>query len=556
MPGSKVSPVAAMSKKPTYAELQEQIARLESLNKQLEGDVNTSREALARKTADEKRYRSIFTNSPFETIVVDHEGRVTDINKMRRGAGVKRPGDRCPRIGDRMYTSDYAGNHQIDMRGELMDCIQSGLPKEFPALGYKDRFLSVKMAPFSKGAIIIAVDVTRHVHMEQEKKKFESQLLQSQKMEAVGTLAGGIAHDFNNILWIITGNVELVKAEIHADNVRAHYHIERVEDAGKRAKDLVTQILNFSRHSLQEKRPLKISTIVKESLKLLRSSLPTTIEIKQNIAEEEMIIMADLTQISQVLVNLCTNAAYAMRESGGTLDISLARLGLDEAETVRHQNLAPGHYALLSVMDTGQGIPEDVVARIFDPFFTTKQVNEGTGMGLSVVHGIVKDHDGAITVFSRPGKGAVFHVLLPLVTGNTELFANEYGDVVPTGDERILLVDDDGVLLETEERILLRLGYSVVPVQSSIRALEEFKRQPHKFDLVITDQTMPRMTGLDLAGQIIAVRPDIRVILCTGYSESVSEEMARSSGISAFLLKPVVLGKLARTVRDVLDEGS
>jgi len=282
--------------------------------------------------------------------------------------------------------------------------------------------------------------------------------------------------------------------------------------------------------------------------------LPATIDIKQNIAEEDLAIMADLTQINQVLVNLCTNAAHAMRESGGTLDISLSQIDLEEDETVRHQNLAPGQYALLSVMDTGQGIPADVVGRIFDPFFTTKQVDEGTGMGLSVVHGIVKNHDGAITVFSKPGKGAVFHVLLPLITGDPEQVDSEYNQVVPTGNERVLLVDDDGILLETQERILLRLGYAVVPMQTSLEALEEFKKQPHKFDLVITDQTMPRMTGLELAREFIAVRPDIRIILCTGYSESVSEELARSVGISAFLMKPVVLGKLARTVRDVLDE--
>ena len=243
-----------------------------------------------------------------------------------------------------------------------------------------------------------------------------------------------------------------------------------------------------------------------------------------------------------------------MRESGGILDISLSRIALDEDETVRHQNLSPGQYALLSVMDTGQGIPEDVVDRIFDPFFTTKQVDEGTGMGLSVVHGIVKNHDGAITVFSKPGKGAVFHVLLPLVSSNSQDPERDGRQAMPTGNERILFVDDDDILLETQERILLRLGYAVVAMQSSSRALEAFKKQPHKFDLIITDQTMPRVTGLDLARACIAVRPDIRIILCTGYSESVSEEMARTAGIRAFLMKPVVMGKLARTVRDVLDE--
>jgi len=538
--GPRLPSVNAMSKKAATDELQTKIAQLE--------------QDIARLTADLDKYRNVFLNSPFEAIIVDREGRVVDVNQRRRDAGATRPGDRCPQIGDRMYTTDFAGNHQIDMRSELMECIQTSLPKELPALGYKNRYLSVKMAPFEDGAIITAADVTRHVRIEKDKKRYESQLLQSQKIEAVGTLAGGIAHDFNNILWIITGNLELVKTEIDENNDRAHYHIQRVEEASRRAKDLVTQILNFSRQSSQEKRPLKISTIVKESLKLLRSSLPTTIEIKQNIAEEDMTIMADLTQVSQVLVNLCTNAAHAMRETGGTLDISLSQISLDEDETVRHQNLAPGQYALLSVMDTGQGIAEDVVERIFDPFFTTKQVDEGTGMGLSVVHGIVKNHGGAITVFSKPGKGAVFHVLLPLITPDTKQAERNYSQVIPTGNERILLVDDDEILLETQERILLRLGYAVVACQSSVSALEEFRKQPHKFDLVITDQTMPQMTGLALARECLTVRPDMPIILCTGYSESVSEEMARAAGISAFLMKPVVLAKLARTVRDVLDE--
>jgi len=538
--GPRLPSVNAMSKKTATDELQTKIAQLE--------------QDIARLTADLDKYRNVFLNSPFEAIIVDREGRVVDVNQRRRDAGATRPGDRCPQIGDRMYTTDFAGNHQIDMRSELMECIQTGLPKELPALGYKNRYLSVKMAPFEDGAIITAADVTRHVRIEKDKKRYESQLLQSQKIEAVGTLAGGIAHDFNNILWIITGNLELVKTEIDENNDRAHYHIQRVEEASRRAKDLVTQILNFSHQSSQEKRPLKISTIVKESLKLLRSSLPTTIEIKQNIAEEDMTIMADLTQVSQVLVNLCTNAAHAMRETGGTLDISLSQISLDEDETVRHQNLAPGQYALLSVMDTGQGIAEDVVERIFDPFFTTKQVDEGTGMGLSVVHGIVKNHDGAITVFSKPGKGAVFHVLLPLITPDTKQAERNYSQVIPTGNERILLVDDDEILLETQERILLRLGYAVVACQSSVSALEEFRKQPHKFDLVITDQTMPQMTGLALARECLAVRPDMPIILCTGYSESVSEERARAAGVSAFLMKPVVLAKLAHTVRDVLDE--
>ena len=241
-----------MSKKTPTDELQRQIgrlkedlARLEDLNRQLAGELDTCRQALAESSGDLEKYREVFWNSPYEAIIVDHQGRVTDVNKRRREAGEIRPGDRCPRIGDRMYTSDFEGNHTIDMRQELMACIASGLPREFPDLGYKDRFMSVKMAPYAKGAIITVTDVTRLVRSERDRQKFESQLLQSQKMEAVGTLAGGIAHDFNNILWIITGNVELIKTEIDPDNDRVHYHIQRIEGASRRAKDLVTQVLAF-----------------------------------------------------------------------------------------------------------------------------------------------------------------------------------------------------------------------------------------------------------------------------------------------------------------------
>jgi two-component system, cell cycle sensor histidine kinase and response regulator CckA len=439
------------------------------------------------------------------------------------------------------------------MRRELLESIRTGQPKVFLKLPYQRKYLSIYITPFSEGAIVTTLNVTQEVLAELEKKKFEAQLLHSQKMEAVGTLAAGIAHDFNNILWIITGNAELAKAEITAAGVSAQGYLERVETACRRAQELVTQILNFSRQTVQEKKPLILNSIIKESLKLLRSSLPATIEIRRHVSDSPLTIMADLSQINQVLMNLCTNAAFAMKETGGILEIGLTELELQEADNPSGENLAPGRYAVLSVMDTGKGIAPEVMDRIFDPFFTTKRVDEGTGMGLSVAHGIVKNHGGAVTAYSQPGKGAMFHVLLPLIDSRTEEAPVETLGIIPRGNESILIVDDDESLLEMEENILERLGYKVTSVRSADEALERFRSSSKTFDLVITDQTMPHKTGEQFARELLALEPDARIILCTGYSETISEEKAMAMGIRAFLMKPVVIARLAHTVRKVLD---
>ena len=395
-------------------------------------------------------------------------------------------------------------------------------------------------------------DISERKQAENEKKNLEARLQQAHKMEAIGTLAGGIAHDFNNILAAVLGYTEISLDEAPAGSL-LHSNIQEVLYAGNRAKDLVKQILAFSRQAEQELAPVQVKHVAKEAIRLLRASLPSTIDIRQDIRSDSA-TLADPTQIHQVVMNLCTNADHAMRDTGGVLDISLADHPIDSALEARKLDLIPGDYLRLRVSDTGHGMPEAVRTRIFEPFYTTKGRDKGTGMGLSVVHGIIKSCGGAISVQSEPGKGSSFEVFLPKI--DMQVTA-DVDDIVqlPTGNERILLVDDEKVLVDLGRQMLESLGYSVVCRTSSIEALELFKAQPDNFDLVITDMTMPNMTGEKLAAAIMAIRPDFPVVLCTGFSEQITEEKAKKMGIRKFILKPVVMSKLARTVRGVLDRG-
>ncbi|MBW1712304.1 MAG: response regulator, partial [Deltaproteobacteria bacterium] len=401
--------------------------------------------------------------------------------------------------------------------------------------------------------INLSHDITDRKRMEEDKARLETQLRQAQKMEAIGTLAGGIAHDFNNILTAIIGYTELAMADLPAESpFRAN--LDQVFKAGQRARDLVRQILNFSRKSEEEKQPLSLAPIVKEALKLLRASLPTTIEIKSEISSESGVILGDPTQIHQLIMNLCTNAADAMRDKGGLLEVKLERIDLDQASAARYAELEPGVYHRLTVQDTGQGIEPELIERIFDPFFTTKEVGQGTGMGLAVAHGIVKDHGGMITVYSEPGRGSAFHVYLPILEAEeAKLPPAELGPL-PKGRERILLVDDEAALVEYGRQVLGRLGYEVTAFEDSQTALKTFQARPDEFDLVVTDQTMPHLTGAELAAQMLLIRPGLPIILCTGYSDQVSEEKVEKMGIRRLMVKPLLVQQLAEAVRETLDE--
>jgi signal transduction histidine kinase len=396
----------------------------------------------------------------------------------------------------------------------------------------------------------IATDITRIKDLEKESLRIQAQLQQAQKMEAIGTLAGGIAHDFNNILSAVIGYTEIVLGDI-PEGSHLHKNLQEVLKAGNRAKDLVKQILTFSRQSEQELKPVQIKHVAREALRLLRASLPTTIQIEQDLRSKSA-VLADPTQIHQVIMNLCTNAAHAMRNKGGRLKIALLDVNLEGSFAQQHPLLSSGPYIKLTVSDTGHGMEASIISRIFDPFFTTKDRGEGTGMGLAVVLGIVKSHGGAITVDSDVGKGSTFHVFLPVI--QEELNRKTVPTLsIPTGNERILFVDDEKALVDLGKQILERLGYKVTLRTSSVEALELFMEQPDRFDLVITDMTMPNLTGDELAAKLMNIRAEVPVILCTGYSERMSKEKAHEIGIKEFILKPIVMSQLAKTVRKVLD---
>jgi nitrogen-specific signal transduction histidine kinase/ActR/RegA family two-component response regulator len=386
-----------------------------------------------------------------------------------------------------------------------------------------------------------------------ERKRLESQLRQTQKMEAMGTLAGGIAHDFNNILSSVIGYTEIALDDDLSPDAPARSSLENVLKAGCRAKDLVKQILAFSRQTQYEKKPISLNPIVKEVLKLMRASLPSNIEIRQDILAETFKVLGDPTQILQVLMNLCTNAGYAMRERGGILEVALATIEYNQADPQRPAEMKPGTYAKLSVMDTGPGMASAVVDQIFNPFFSTKPKGEGTGLGLAVVHGIVAEHGGAIKVDSQPGRGTTFRVYLPLLADSkgTDVAADE---ALPRGYERILVVDDEEVIAQLTQKTLDRLGYTVTAVSNSRKALDLFSDDPSNYDLVITDQTMPGMTGDQLALKILSLRADIPIILCTGFSHVIDEAQAKAMRIREFIMKPIVGRDLAITVRRVLDQ--
>jgi nitrogen-specific signal transduction histidine kinase/ActR/RegA family two-component response regulator len=396
--------------------------------------------------------------------------------------------------------------------------------------------------------VIIERDVTNEARL-------EKQLQQSQKMEAMGTLAGGIAHDFNNILSIIFGYTDLLMLD-NSLGEKNRRHLENIKTAAVRAKELVAQILAFSRQSELQRRPLQIGTIVEEILKLLRATLPPSIKIIQHNDSERM-VFADPTQISQVVMNLCTNAAHAMRETGGVLDVRTVDVDLDDDFIARYPRVYPGSYIQLTVSDTGHGMIQTTSERIFEPYFTTKGPGEGTGLGLSVVHGIVESHGGMITVYSEPDEGTVFHTFFPQFQDPDMPLApsDAHSNGVPVGGaEHILFVDDEVSLVAASLGLLENLGYTVTTRSSSVEALEAFRANPYRFDLVISDLTMPLMGGIDLARELRRIREDIAIIICTGFSGVMISAQLKAVGVSRLLAKPIIFGSLARTVREVLDE--
>ncbi len=393
-------------------------------------------------------------------------------------------------------------------------------------------------------------DISDWKEAKKQRRKMEAQMRETQKMEALGTLAGGIAHDFNNILAAILGFTELAQLECPTGS-NAKQYVSQISQAGRRAKDLVQQILTFSRQSRSEKGPLDISRAIEEALKLIKATLSANIEIREDIPSNLAPVFADETQIHQVVMNLCTNARHAMNNTGGTLDVSLKAVAIQEQDAQNYPGMAPGDYLKLSIADTGPGIAPNLINRIFEPYFTTKPTGEGTGLGLSTVHGIVQDHSGSIKVYSEPGVGTTFHIFLPVVEASLEAAAKQ-PEQLPTGSERILFVDDEKPLIDLGRALLERLGYRVETRASSIDAIEAFRTDPQKYDLIITDMAMPKMSGDELAREMKAIRSDIPIILCSGFSDRIDARVREAIGVSAFLMKPVTYADLAKTVRMAL----
>jgi len=428
---------------------------------------------------------------------------------------------------------------------------------------YLGRTFSVSCSPLlDEGRIVGFVHAAKDIS---HQRNLEKRLVHAYKMESIATLAGGIAHDFNNILGAILGNADLLLYRLPPNEGRngaaplgppltlteITEHIQAIKRAGARAKDLVAQILAFSRQSTNQRRHLLIAPVVKESCRLLRATLPATIDIRVAVPEGIGMIHADPGQIQQVVMHLCTNAAQSLENNTGVIELSLREIESGKAEQLRYHDLAPGRYVVLTIKDTGRGMPPETIERIFDPFFTTREVGQGSGMGLAVLHGIIVAHDGVIDVTSSLGKGSVFTVFFPRVpdAAGTD---DEQEKVMPKGSETILFVDDEEDIVSMRTRMLSHLGYRVLPATSPEQALEYWTKGKERIDLLITDQTMPRMTGLQLAAEVSTLQPGLPIILCSGYSEAVTLEEAQEAGVRRFLAKPVDMRLLALAIREIL----
>jgi PAS domain S-box-containing protein len=523
----------------------------------LEGIASHIGAALMRKRAEEALrdseaiFSSFMEHCPVYVFFKDEEARPIRLSRNYEQMLGKPIEDLLGKTMDELFPSDIAKG----MIEDDLSVIRDGKPiKVVEELGgrtfetTKFPILQPGKPPFLAG---FTIDITERKRADQQREKLEAQLRQAQKMEAIGTLAGGIAHDFNNILSVIIGNAEIL--EMTDISFSAKGETAQILNASKRAKQLVRQILAFSRQGNQQKLLISLKPVVKETLDFLRASIPSTIQLQHRIDPGAGAILADPTQMQQVLMNLCTNAAHAMEKNGGTLKIELDAVSLADDDIPLNSEAERGQYTRLIISDTGHGIEPRLQPRIFDPYFTTKGPDKGTGLGLSVVHGIVKSHGGIIKVHSEVGKGTAFQVLFPRADG-VEKKEEKSVQSLPIGSEKILLIDDEQHLVEMYQRMLAMLGYHVDSRTSPVEAVEAVRANPQKYDLVITDMTMPQMTGYNLAKKLIEIRPNLPVVLCTGFSDQINEDKARSVGILAFLLKPVLFNDLAATLRKVLDD--
>ena len=528
----------------------------------MDRDISDRRRAEDALRASEDRFRELFNNmgSGVAVYTPSPDGRKFYFKEINP-AGLKIGNLRREEVIGREVEEIFPGVARLGLLEVFRRVWQSGKPEHHPVSAYEDQRLKLWVDNYvcrlpSGEVVAIYDDVTKRMQNEQERARLEEQLRQSQKLEAIGTLAGGIAHDFNNVLMAIMGHAELAKEDLPPGSPAAE-SVEQVLVASERAKKLVRQILSFSRREEPNKIALEVATLVEEVFTLLRASIPTTIEMRLVQPLDRGQALADPVQIQQVIMNLCSNAAQAMEKKGGLLTLGLERVDLDSETAQAYAMLEAGTYLRLSVTDTGVGMTGEVMSRVFEPFFTTKPAGRGTGMGLAVAHGIAASHGGTITAYSEPGKGSRFNLYLPLY-GGADQWAQEPAPVA--GDfrgqgERIIFVDDEPALATLGQRMLVGLGYRVRSFDDPTVALQAFRADPSDCDLLITDYTMPRLTGVELAAEFLKVRPELPAIVCTGFNSQLREDRARRLGIKAVLYKPLARADLAAAVRRVLEAG-
>jgi len=521
-------------------------------------DITERKQAEQALRESEQRFRELFDNMSSGVAIYDSpDNGKSFVFKDLNASGLASAQKKKNEIVGRDVREVFPGVESLGLFDVFKRVWQTGKSEHHPNSIYQDGRIELWVENYvcklpSGELVAIYEDTTARRQAEEAKEKLERLVLQNQKIESIGNLAGGVAHDFNNILYPIVGMAELLLDDLPPGSIERENAYEILK-AGKRGRDLVRQILAFSRQSKREMMPVRIQQILKEVIRLGRSTIPSNIEIEQDIQIDCGLVMADPTQIHQVAMNLITNAYHAVEQTGGKITVRLQERDLGTADNGQ-TSLKPDRYARLSIADTGCGIDPTVMDKIFEPYFTTKGPGKGTGLGLSVVHGIIKEHGGDIKVTSQVGKGSTFDVFFPLVKKHAQIAISENGAESKGGAESILLVDDEASIVRLEKQMLERLGYRVVSRISSQDALDAFKANPDKYDLVITDMNMPNMTGDQLAKALIAIRSDLPVIICTGFSEKIDQETAVSIGISGFLMKPIVKSEMAQMVRKALDE--
>jgi PAS domain S-box-containing protein len=507
------------------------------------------------RTEVERRFHDLFEYSPDANVIVNQAGLVTAMNRQAETLfGYSREERVGLEVEELIPQADKPG-HEKSRRGYFLNPVSRAMGTALAGLHAQRKDGTVFPADISlnplhsdEGMLVVATvrDITARLEVERQQQRLETQLRQSQKMEAIGTLAGGIAHDFNNVITAIIGNVELARVDVGADHP-AMASLDEIGKASRRARDLVSQILAFSRQQPHARRAISLTPLVEEVVKLLRATLPAGIELGTTLAAEVPSVLADPAQIHQILINLCTNAWHAMDDGRGRIDIQVNTAVLGENAVRLHADLQPGRYAHLSVKDTGKGVDAVTLERIFEPFFTTKAVGEGTGLGLSVIHGIMRSYRGAVTVHSEPGAGTIFDLYFP---------ATELAPAAPLRGrgQHVLYLDDDESLVLLITRMLERSGYRVTGYTEPAHALQALRADPGQFDLVLTDYSMPGMSGLDVAREVSRIRPDLPVAVTSGFITDELRDKAPAAGARHLIYKPNSVDELGETVQRLLDQ--